>query len=52
MTELNLTLTLDETNLVLTSLGELPAKVSLSLINKIRGQASPQLQPPSDEPKS
>ncbi len=41
--ELDLTLTLDDINLILTGLGELPAKLSISLIDKIRSQASRQL---------
>ena len=39
MSKLTLELTLDETNLVLGGLGELPAKLSLVLIEKIRGEA-------------
>ena len=39
MNKLTLELTLDETNLLLGGLGELPAKLSLALIEKIRGEA-------------
>ena len=39
MSKLTLELTLDETNLLLGGLGELPAKLSLALIEKIRGEA-------------
>jgi len=39
MNKLTLELTLDETNLLLAGLGELPAKLSLALIEKIRGEA-------------
>ena len=39
MNKLTLELTLDETNLLLGGLGELPAKLSLVLIEKIRGEA-------------
>ena len=39
MSKLTLELTLDETNLLLGGLGELPAKLSLVLIEKIRGEA-------------
>ena len=46
--ELDLTLTLDDINLILTGLGELPAKLSISLIDKIRSQASRQLAEPTE----
>ena len=39
MNKLTLELTLDETNLLLGGLGERPAKLSLALIEKIRGEA-------------
>ena len=39
MNKLTLELTLEETNLLLGGLGELPAKLSLVLIEKIRGEA-------------
>lgn len=42
----NLALTVDEVNVVLAGLGELPAKASLSVIDKIRGQAIGQLRAP------
>ena len=42
---LNLSLTLNETNVIMTGLGELPAKVSIEIINKIQMQAKPQLEP-------
>lgn len=38
-------LTADEANVVLAGLSELPAKVSLALINKIQQQAQAQVQP-------
>lgn len=41
----NFELTVDEVNVVLAGLGELPAKISLSVIDKVRGQAVAQLQP-------
>jgi hypothetical protein len=41
--EVTLTVTLDEANLLLAGLGELPAKVSLALIDKVRQQAVQQL---------
>ena len=43
MNKLTLELTLDETNLLLAGLGELPAKLSLALIEKIRSEAVSQL---------
>ena len=42
--ELNLTLDVNEINVILAGLGELPAKVSINLIDKIRMQATAQLQ--------
>lgn len=43
MKELNLRLTIDETNLVLEGLGNLPFARVYSLVAKIQGQASRQL---------
>lgn len=43
--KVNLELTLDEVNVVLAGLGELPAKASLSVIDKVRSQAVSQLKP-------
>lgn len=40
----SLELSVDEVNVVLAGLGELPAKASLSIIDKIRSQAVGQLQ--------
>lgn len=40
---LNFTFTVEETNLILGALGELPAKVTMGMIDKIRAQAQPQL---------
>jgi len=42
--EIVLNLTINEVNLILGGLGELPAKVSIGLIEKVRTQASAQLQ--------
>ena len=42
--EVTLNLTVGEVNLVLGGLGELPAKLSINLIEKIRMQATAQLQ--------
>ncbi len=44
MSKLNVELTLDEVNVILAGLGELPAKVSVSVIDKVRSQVYPQLQ--------
>lgn len=41
-----LTLTVEEVNLIYMGLGELPAKVSEQLRNKIAQEASKQLNPP------
>lgn len=42
--ELTFTVTLDEANVLLAGLGELPAKMSSNLINKLQVQAAPQLK--------
>jgi len=39
---LNFTFAVDEVNVILSALSELPAKVSISIINNIRNQAEPQ----------
>ena len=39
-------LTPDEANIVLAGLGELPAKISMALIIKLKGQGDAQMQPP------
>lgn len=41
--------TLEEANLLLAALGELPAKVSMALINKLQQQAQGQLPAATDE---
>ena len=45
MKKLNLELTVDQVNLLLKGLSELPFKESSSLISEIQAQAAPQLQP-------
>ena len=40
---LNFTFSLDDTNIILAALSELPAKVSLNVINSIQIQAEPQV---------
>lgn len=47
--EINLSLTLEEINLLLAGLGELPAKMSISVIEKIRSQATKQLNDLSEQ---
>ncbi len=39
-------LTPDEANIVLAGLGELPAKISMALIIKLKQQGDAQMQPP------
>jgi len=43
--EIQLTFTLDEVNLILGALGELPAKLSMPVINNIHTQARDQHSP-------
>tara|TARA_B100001175_G_scaffold65628_1_gene53748 strand:- start:19871 stop:20017 length:147 start_codon:yes stop_codon:yes gene_type:complete len=42
---ITLNLELDEVNVVLNALGELPAKVSMPVIQKVQEQAQPQVAP-------
>jgi hypothetical protein len=42
---IKLDLSLQEINIVLAALGELPAKTSLAVINKVQQQAQPQVVP-------
>jgi len=42
---INLDLSLQEINVLLAALGELPAKTSIAVINKIQQQAQPQVVP-------
>ena len=44
-------LTPDEANIVLAGLGELPAKISMALIVKLKQQGDAQMQPPQPEPQ-
>ena len=46
---LDFKLTIEEINLVLQGLGELPAKLSINLINSVQTQAASQMQPQSDQ---
>lgn len=48
MSEIKLTLTVDETNATLAGLTKLPYEVSAGVIDKIRTQATPQVMPPAD----
>lgn len=43
-----LEVTLNEANVILAGLGELPAKVTIGLINKLQSQAASQLQGDSE----
>jgi len=43
--KLDFKLTIEEVNVVLQGLGELPAKLSMNLITSIQNQAAPQMQP-------
>ena len=45
MQNVQFNLTIEEANLVLGALGELPAKVSMALIQKLQQQAQAQAQP-------
>lgn len=44
--ELTFNLNINEVNIILQGLGEMPAKTSMNIIEKIRGQAAPQLSGP------
>jgi hypothetical protein len=46
--QLTFTLSEKEANLIISGLGELPAKVSMDLIMKLQSQARPQLQEQPD----
>jgi len=46
---IKLDLSLEEINMVLGGLGELPAKASMGVIQKIQQQAGPQVQPDTVE---
>jgi len=50
--ELTFTVTLEEANVLIAGLGELPAKVSSNLIIKLQQQAAPQLQQEADVAES
>lgn len=54
MSNVNVELTIDEVNVILAGLGELPAKVSVAVITKLRSQVVNQLQaqqPPAAMPE-
>ena len=40
---LSFTVSIDEANLIVNALGEVPAKLSMGLIQKLQAQAAPQL---------
>ena len=50
MSEINLSLTVQEINTILAAMGEMPAKVSMNIIQKIQAQAASQVV--EDEPTS
>lgn len=43
--DINLNLTLEETNLVLAILGKQPYEIVFSVVDKIKGQVGPQIAP-------
>ena len=43
---ITLNVSVQDVNTILAGLGEVPAKISMSIINSIREQAEAQLQPP------
>jgi len=45
-------LTPDEANIILAGLGELPAKISMGLLLKLKQQGDAQMQPPQPEPEA
>ena len=47
--EITFVLTVDEANLILNALLELPAKASMGVIQKLQGQAAGQLSPPEPD---
>ena len=46
---LDFKLTIEEVNLILRGLGELPAKLSINIINSVQTQAASQMQPQPDQ---
>ena len=46
--DITVTLKISELDVVLAGLGELPMKVALGVLSKIREQAAPQLAPPAE----
>lgn len=48
----NFSVSVEEANVILSGLGELPAKYSTGLINKLQAQASTQLQSAPETPPS
>ena len=44
MNKVTIELTLDDVNVILAGLGELPAKASLAVIDRVRSQVLPQVQ--------
>jgi hypothetical protein len=52
VTELKFTLSLEEANIILTGLGELPAKTSMPVIAKLQTQAAQQMVVDAAPPKT
>ncbi|GAB4426073.1 MAG: hypothetical protein OHK0039_43960 [Bacteroidia bacterium] len=50
MDHITLKITLEEANLILEALGDMPFRKVFELIGKIQAQASQQLQDPQDNP--
>ena len=47
---MKLDLALEEVNLILTSLGRMPYEAVFEIVEKIKAQALPQINKPSDKP--
>ena len=49
MKELNISVTIDELNVLLAGLGKLPLEVAVAVFGKVKAQAESQLQEPAAE---
>ena len=49
MKELNISVTIDELNVLLAGLGKLPLEVAVAVFGKVKAQAESQLQEPATE---
>jgi hypothetical protein len=52
MKTLTFTLTVEDTNKIMASLGKQPYELVADVINTLRAQAQPQLNPPAPAPES